>query len=216
MKACSAQAADSLRIGGLLPMTTLDYPDHLSCVLFCQGCAWRCRYCHNPELIAARAKAPHDWRSVLRFLQQRQGLLDAVVFSGGEATLQPALPEAMQAVRSLGFKVGLHSAGIKPAALERVLPWCDWVGFDVKGLEDQVELITGTPRSGQANWQSLRLLHDSGVDYECRTTVHWQLFDSGAVLRLAYRLARQGVRRFTVQLARPARMLDPTLGLSEC
>lgn len=214
MKACSAQAADSLRIGGLLPMTTLDYPDHLSCVLFCQGCAWRCRYCHNPELIAARGKAPHDWRSVLRFLQQRQGLLDAVVFSGGEATLQPALPEAMQAVRSLGFKVGLHSAGIKPAALERVLPWCDWVGFDVKGLEDQVELITGTPRSGQANWQSLRLLHDSGVDYECRTTVHWQLFDSSAVLRLAYRLARQGVRRFTVQLARPARMLDPTLGLS--
>lgn len=76
------------------------------------------------------------------------------------------------------------------------------------------KLITGTPRSGQANWQSLRLLHDSGVDYECRTTVHWQLFDSGAVLRLAYRLARQGVRRFTVQLARPARMLDPTLGLS--
>ena len=122
MKACSAQAADSLRIGGLLPMTTLDYPDHLSCVLFCQGCAWRCRYCHNPELIAARGKTPHDWRSVLRFLQQRQGLLDAVVFSGGEATLQPALPEAMQAVRALGFKVGLHSAGIKPAALARVLP----------------------------------------------------------------------------------------------
>ena len=216
MKACSAQAADSLRIGGLLPMTTLDYPDHLSCVLFCQGCAWRCRYCHNPELIAARGKAAHDWRSVLRFLQQRQGLLDAVVFSGGEATLQPALPEAMQAVRSLGFKVGLHSAGIKPAALERVLPWCDWVGFDVKGLEDQVELITGTPRSGQANWQSLRLLHDSGVDYECRTTVHWQLFDSGAVLRLAYRLRTAGCTPFYRAAGAPRAHAGPDAGAEYC
>jgi|TARA_B100001059_G_scaffold98279_1_gene97805 anaerobic ribonucleoside-triphosphate reductase activating protein len=214
MKPCSGQTADSLRIGGLQPMTTLDYPDHLSCVLFCQGCAWQCRYCHNPELIAPRGDAPHSWRSVLDFLQQRQGLLDAVVFSGGEATLQPGLPQAMQAVRALGFKVALHSAGIKPAALARVLPWCDWVGFDVKGLQEQVELITGTPRSGQANWQSLQLLHASGVDYECRTTVHWQLFDCDALLRLAHRLAGQGVRRFAVQLARPARMLDPSLGPS--
>ena len=47
-----------LRVGGLLPMTTLDYPDHLACVLFCQGCAWRCRYCHNPELIRAKVPTP--------------------------------------------------------------------------------------------------------------------------------------------------------------
>ena len=201
-----------LRVGGLLPMTTLDYPDHLACVLFCQGCAWRCRYCHNPELIRAKVPTPISWDEVLRFLRKRRGLLDAVVFSGGEATLQKALPAAMRKVRELGFKVGLHSAGIKPASFKRVLPLCDWVGFDVKALEEEAELITGVTGSGQANWNSLEALLESGVDYECRTTVHWQLFDCQRLQRLAERLAALGVQRFVVQLARPQQMLDPELG----
>ncbi|MFC5695495.1 anaerobic ribonucleoside-triphosphate reductase activating protein [Pseudomonas sp. GCM10022186] len=204
----------SLRIGGLLPMTTLDYPDHLACVLFCQGCAWNCRYCHNPELIRRGTKPAMSWAQALAFLEHRHGLLQAVVFSGGEATLQPALPQAMREVRARGFKVGLHSAGIKPGALRRVLPLCDWVGFDVKALEEEVPLITGVAGSGRANWDSLDLLLASGVAYECRTTVHWRLFDCLRVRRLAERLAGLGVERFAVQLARPGQMLDMGLGVA--
>ena len=203
-----------IRIGGLLPMTTLDYPGHLACVLFCQGCAWRCSYCHNPELIRARVPTDISWQQVLSFLRKRRGLLEAVVFSGGEATLQKSLPDAMRKVRELGFKVGLHSAGIKPGAFRRILPLCDWVGFDVKALEDDVALITGVAGSGQANWNSLDILLESGVAYECRTTVHWQLFDCQRLQRLAERLAGQGVTHFVVQLARGQGMLDPTLGTS--
>ena len=137
----SRHAFRPLRIGGLQAMTTLDYPDHLACVLFCQGCAWRCRYCHNPEVIRCGGPTEWSWNKVLGFLRQRQGLLQAVVFSGGEATLQPALPSAMRRVRELGFKVGLHSAGIKPASFGRALAHCDWVGFDVKALEEDAALI---------------------------------------------------------------------------
>jgi anaerobic ribonucleoside-triphosphate reductase activating protein len=203
-----------LRIGGLLPMTTLDYPGHLACVLFCQGCAWRCGYCHNPELIRARVPTDISWQQVLNFLHKRRGLPEAVVFSGGEATLQKALPNAMREVREMGFKVGLHSAGIKPGAFRRVLPLCDWVGFDVKALEHDVASITGVAGSGQANWNSLDLLLESGVAYECRTTVHWQLFDCQRLQRLAERLAGQGVTHFVVQLVRGQSMLDPTLDAS--
>jgi len=201
-----------LRVGGLLPMTTLDYPGHLACVVFCQGCAWRCRYCHNPELIRARIPTDISWAQVVDFLRKRGGLLEAVVFSGGEATLQKALPGAMRKVRELGFKVGLHSAGIKPGAFRRVLPLCDWVGFDVKALEEDVALITGVTGSGQANWHSLDMLLESGVAYECRTTVHWQLFDCQRLQRLAERLAGQGVKHFVVQLSRGQDVLDATLG----
>lgn len=203
-----------LRVGGLLPMTTLDYPDHLACVLFCQGCAWRCRYCHNPELIYARAPTDISWQQVLSFLHTRRGLLEAVVFSGGEATLQKRLPSAMRKVRELGFKVGLHTAGIKPGTFLRALALCDWVGFDVKALEEDMALITGVAGSGQVNWRSLDLLQESGVAYECRTTVHWQLFDCQRLQRLAERLAGQGVKHFVVQLARQQSMFDPTLGPS--
>ncbi|PWU26962.1 anaerobic ribonucleoside-triphosphate reductase activating protein [Pseudomonas sp. RW407] len=201
----------TLRVGGLVPLTTLDYPGLLACVLFCQGCAWRCRYCHNPQLIPARGEARLPWEDILAFLRRRQGLLQAAVFSGGEATLQAALPGAMAAVRELGFRVGLHSAGIQPRAFARALPHTDWVGFDVKALAEDMDAITGVPRSGRANWRSLELLLESGVDHECRTTVHWQLFDLARLRRLARRLRGMGVESFVVQLARSGRQLDPRL-----
>ncbi|MCY1264045.1 anaerobic ribonucleoside-triphosphate reductase activating protein [compost metagenome] len=203
-----------LRVGGLVPLTTLDYPGLLACVLFCQGCAWRCRYCHNPQLIPARGAGEIAWPEVLAFLQRRRGLLQAVVFSGGEATLQAALPGAMDRVRELGFRVGLHSAGINPRALAQALPRTDWVGFDVKAPAGDVASITGVKGSGAANWRSLELLLESGVAHECRTTVHWQLFDVEGLWRLARRLREMGVERFAVQLARATHQLDPDLGLA--
>ncbi|QIH08298.1 MULTISPECIES: anaerobic ribonucleoside-triphosphate reductase activating protein [unclassified Pseudomonas] len=201
----------ALRVGGLVPLTTLDYPGRLACVLFCQGCAWRCRYCHNPQLIPPRGLDERPWEQVLEFLRRRQGLLEAVVFSGGEPTLQEGLPDAMAQVRELGFAVGLHSAGIKPEALARALPLADWVGFDVKSLAEDCQAITGVRGSGAANWRSLEYLLQSGVDYECRTTVHWHLVDPARLMLLAERLRQRGVERFVVQWVRTARMLDEDL-----
>jgi anaerobic ribonucleoside-triphosphate reductase activating protein len=203
--------SSTLRVGGLVPLTTLDYPGLLACVLFCQGCAWRCRYCHNPELIPPRGESEIPWDAILDFLRRRQGLLQAVVFSGGEPTLQNALPEAMASVREMGFRAGLHSAGIRPEAFARALPHADWIGFDVKGLAEDMDAITGVKRSGLANWRSLELLLESGVGYECRTTVHWQLFDLERLRRLATQLRDRGVDNFVVQLARSGRQLDPEL-----
>lgn len=200
-----------IRVGGMVPLTTIDYPGQLACVLFCQGCAWRCRYCHNPQLIPPRGTEEVDWRRVIAFLQRRQDLLDAVVFSGGEPTLQDCLPGAMDEVRAMGFRIGLHSAGIKPAAFARALAGADWVGFDVKALAEDCESVTQVAGSGRANWRSLELLLGSDVDYECRTTVHWHLFQPERLLMLAQRLSGLGVKRFAVQLVRTERMFDPLL-----
>lgn len=200
-----------LRVGGMVPLTTIDYPGQLACVLFCQGCAWRCRYCHNPQLIPPRGTEEVDWRRVMAFLERRQDLLDAVVFSGGEPTLQDALPGAMEEVRAMGFRIGLHSAGIKPAAFAKALAGADWVGFDVKALPEDCQAITRVEGSGTANWRSLEYLLASDVDYECRTTVHWHLFEPARLLSLAQRLSALGVKRFAVQLVRTERMFDPLL-----
>lgn len=201
----------TLRVGGMVPLTTIDYPGLLACVLFCQGCAWRCRYCHNPQLIPPRGTDEVDWRRVLAFLQRRQDLLDAVVFSGGEPTLQEGLLGAMNEVRAMGFRIGFHSAGIKPTAFARALTGADWVGFDVKALPEDCQAITRVQGSGAANWRSLEHLLASGVDYECRTTVHWHLFKPAGLLTLAQRLSELGVKRFAVQLVRTEQMFDPQL-----
>src|SRR5690606_24220533 len=137
-----AQRACSLRIGGLQAMTTLDYPDHLACVLFCQGCAWRCRYCHNPELIAPRSDSELDWQQVRQFLRRRQGLLQAVVVSGGEALLLPGLGAGMVDVRVRHYMMVLLGAGMKPSPLAVLLPLYPWVCSPVKGLAAHSEQIT--------------------------------------------------------------------------
>ncbi len=87
----------------------------------------------------------------------------------------------------------------------------DWVGFDVKALPEDALEVTRVEGSGTANWRSLDHLLASGVEYECRTTVHWHLFDPERLLTLAQRLRERGVTRFAVQLVRTARMLDPHL-----
>lgn len=200
-----------LHIGGFVPLTTLDYPDHLSCVIFCQGCAWRCRYCHNPQLIPARSNDPISWETLLAFLEKRQGLLQAVVFSGGEPTLQKGLYQAIKQVKAMGFLVGLHSAGIKPSLFRSILPQVDWVGFDIKALPEDHQATTCIRASGEANWLSLDYLLASSSNYEVRTTVHWQLFSPEKLIKLAESLAEKGVQHFVIQLARPQQVLDPSL-----
>jgi len=149
-------------VGGLTPLSTVDWPGELAAVVFCQGCAWNCPYCHNASLrpFGPAKGAPQGvsepdapagqnvpgappWAEILEWLKTRQGLLDAVVFSGGEPLLQPGLARAMRDVRGLGFKIGLHTSGMDPAALARVLPLADWIGLDVKAPRAAYDRVTG-------------------------------------------------------------------------
>ena len=204
-------ALAALRIGGLTPLTSLDYPGELAAVVFCQGCPWRCRYCHNGHLIPAQAWDPIAWGEVMAFLQRRRGLLDAVVFSGGEPTLQAALPAALAQVRSQGFKTGLHTAGPYPERLALALPHLDWVGLDIKALPEDYPAVTGVPGSGDRAWASLALLIAVGVALEVRTTPLPGLDDAAYLGRLAQRLVGAGVRDYVLQTCRTGACLDPAL-----
>lgn len=158
-----------LRVGGLTRLSASDYPDRLAAVVFCQGCAWRCTYCHNAHLLGKRGEKEIPWPSVIRFLEGRKNLLDAVVFSGGEPTLQRSLPQAMREVKAMGYLVGLHTAGIVPRMLERVLPLVDWVGMDLKADFAHHDLVTRVPGSARRARESMALLARSGVACEFHT-----------------------------------------------
>ncbi|OZT74879.1 anaerobic ribonucleoside-triphosphate reductase activating protein [Vreelandella boliviensis] len=197
-----------LPIAGLVPMTTLDYPDHLACVVFLQGCPLRCGYCHNPSMIPTRRGESHEWQAILEFLSTRRGLLEAVVFSGGEPTVNAGLPAAAKEVKALGFKVGLHTAGPYPDRLTQLLPHLDWVGLDVKGRGQEFDRICGRSGIWQRHARSLGILLDSGLNFECRTTIHWKDFQLADVERLALTLADCGVRHYALQVARSEQCLD--------
>jgi pyruvate formate lyase activating enzyme len=161
--------ADDLAIGGLSRLSTCDWPGKLVATVFCQGCPWDCLYCHNPDLIDPRRPGTVPWADVAELLGRRRGLLDGVVFSGGEPTRQD-LRAAIGQVKALGFGVGLHTMGAYPRRLAQLLPLVDWVGFDVKAAPSGLEAICRARGAARTTETSLDLLLASGVDYQIRTT----------------------------------------------
>ena len=200
-----------LRIGGFVPLSGCDWPGELVATVFCQGCPWRCHYCHNTHLLDADRPGAVTWRSVTEFLRKRIGLLDGVVFSGGEPTLQRGLAAAMREVRALGLCVGLHTAGPYPDRLSEVLALVDWIGFDVKAPFDDYPRLTGVPGSGERARESLLRLIASGVAYEVRTTVHPDLLDAATLLNLAGALADLRVTHYALQACRATGGMDADL-----
>lgn len=199
-RAPSPAAPGPIAVAGLTQLTTVDYPGMLSAVLFCQGCPWRCGYCHNPHLIP-RGEGAVPWTQVTNFLRRRTGLLDAVVISGGEPLLQAGLSDAIREIRAAGFRVGLHTAGPYPSRLLSVLPQLDWVGFDVKTDFSHYEALTGVRRSGDRARLSLTVLLQSGTACEVRTTLDTSV-SADTILALADRLSGMGVRRYVLQQCR--------------
>ena len=160
-----------LPIAGVTPLTTVDYPDCLAMVVFTQGCPWRCPYCHNAALQPVE-KGNNRWREICAMLDDRQGFLDAVVFSGGEPTLHAELATALDDVRAKGYKVGLHTAGMFPARLRRLVQKLDWVGLDVKApFDERSTVLTGDPYSAEKVIESLGILREHGIEHQIRTTV---------------------------------------------
>lgn len=203
--------ARTLRIGGVVPFTTTDFPGKLAAVLFLQGCPWRCGYCHNPHLHASRGGHEFDWAQTLRWIERRRGLLDAIVFSGGEPTSQPMLASAMRTVRRMGFAVGLHSGGAYPRRLAAALPDVDWVGLDLKAPLGEYPAITGKDGSGASAYASLDAVLASGVRHEIRTTVHPALTSPSDLLAMADALAARGVTEWVLQPFRAKGCANETL-----
>ncbi|NCT92490.1 anaerobic ribonucleoside-triphosphate reductase activating protein [Cellulomonas sp. APG4] len=195
-------AAEPVVVAGLVPLSTCDWPGRLVATVFLQGCPWSCTYCHNPGLIDPRTPGSVAWAHVRDLLARRHGLLDGVVFSGGEPTRQAGLVDAVREVREAGFGVGLHTAGAYPRRLAQVLPWVDWVGLDVKAPPGRYAEITGVPASARLALRSLRLVLDAGVPVQVRTTVDPTVLTSDDVAELTALLEGMGVRDHVLQEVR--------------
>jgi len=121
-----------LNVGGLTRFSTIDYPGHVSAVVFCQGCPWRCTYCHNTELQPRDCAMVIPWQEITEWLDNRRGLLEAVVFDGQNALAQRGLAAALQETRATGYRVGLRVRRATPLRLDALLPLVDWVSLGLR------------------------------------------------------------------------------------
>ena len=161
-----------MNIQGYQKMTLLDYPGRVACTVFTGGCNLRCPFCHNAGLVEAPTAHESAEGDVLDYLAKRRGLLDGVCVTGGEPLLQSDLAEFLKRVRAMGHSVKLDTNGTMPRRLEALLHegLVEYVAMDVKSSPRGYARAVGCEVDLDAIGQSMKLIRESGLEYEFRTT----------------------------------------------
>ena len=122
-----------MKIGGFVKNSFLDYPEHISCVIFTSGCNMNCWYCHNKQLIPD-SESGANLENILEFIESRKKFLEGVVISGGEPTLQPDLKDVIIKIKNMGLKVKLDTNGSNYQILKDLIDsnLLDFVAMDIK------------------------------------------------------------------------------------
>lgn len=189
-----------MQIQGLQKVTLLDFPGRVACTVFLGGCNFRCPFCHNSSLLSQDAPAEMDSDALLAFLKKRQGLLDGVVFTGGEPLLRPELPALLEQVKALGYLIKLDTNGSRPKALRALLETglLDYVAMDVKNSLRQYGKTCGLPgMDTSALEESAALLLEGRVDYEFRTTAVAELHGDASFQDIGKWI--RGARKYAIQ-----------------
>ena len=177
-----------MKFGGLIKFTLIDFPGRPAAVIFTQGCNFRCRYCHNPELVYPHLfTEPAPEEEIWSFLQRRQGTLEGVVVSGGEPTLFDDLPEFMAKIKKLGYKVKLDTNGTRPDMLAELIEkkLVDYIAMDLTAPLDKYNLITGVDFNPEILSRSMELIRNSGLEYEFRTTYDKEVLDDSDIATIS-------------------------------
>ncbi len=200
-----------MHIGGLQKSSLVDYPGKLSSVIFFSGCNFDCPYCHNPELARGCTTCPADLTTanICHFLEQRQGFLDGVVVSGGEPTLQNDLADLCRKIKGLGYPLKLDTNGSRPRVLEHLIDekLVDYIAMDLKTDPILYKSYIKPDCGSDPILASIRILMESGIDYEFRTTCVKPIVTLETIENMSHLI--QGARLYALQRFRNNDVLHP-------
>lgn len=187
-------------LGGLMKTTLLDFPGLVACTVFTKGCNIRCPFCHNASLVlpdryCAEEISEADFFS---FLNRRSAILDGVVVSGGEPTIQPDIIEFLYKVRSLGFKIKLDTNGTFPKKLKEIISsgTVDYIAMDIKNSRQKYDQTSGSSVLSNVT-ESIKIIMSSDIDYEFRTTAVNELHTVDDFLDIGEMIS--GTKRYYIQ-----------------
>ncbi|MFG0249228.1 MAG: anaerobic ribonucleoside-triphosphate reductase activating protein [Phycisphaeraceae bacterium JB051] len=170
-----------MQISGYQPLTLSDYPGKTAAIVFTQGCNMACPYCHNSQLIAC-TKGDLDTHAILHTLEQRKKMLQGVVITGGEPTVQKNLAAFCQQIQDMGLRVKLDTNGSRPRIVKQLIETklIDYVAMDIKAplnKPDKHMQLTGSPIPVDRIEQTMQLIRQSGIAHHFRTTAYKTLLN---------------------------------------
>ncbi len=182
-------------ISGWQKVSFIDYPGTVSTVLFFEGCNLRCPYCHNPDIVLR--KLPQiPWTSVQSFLHMRKKLIEGVVLSGGEPTLNAFLPDMVSYIRESGFLVKIDTNGTNPEMIRKCKP--DYLALDIKTDPLRYgELGCKDPEFEKKLQSTVEIVKKMGTSAEVRITMASPFINEEVVLKIAEMLT--GVQKIFLQ-----------------
>ncbi|MFH2058783.1 MAG: anaerobic ribonucleoside-triphosphate reductase activating protein [Pseudomonadota bacterium] len=199
-------------IGGFQKNSLIDFPETIACIVFTQGCNFSCPYCHNPDLVAGPQKGAgsyFDQAVIFDFLEKRKGMLEGVVITGGEPTLQKDLISFCSSIKQLGYKVKLDSNGSRPRVLEMLLKenLVDFISMDIKTSLDNYSLVVSENFEADTIQESIGLLMHKAPAYEFRTTCS-RPFITPQILEKIGKMVSGASRYVLAKCSRNVKVLD--------
>lgn len=158
---------------GIDKFSLLDYDEKVSVVLFSPYCNFSCPFCHNGKSVL-NSNTFIPFEDIISYLKTKVGLVDAVVFTGGEVTFMDDLEEKIKQVKELGFLTKLDTNGTNPFIIESLLAHnlLDYIAMDIKNSEEEYPKTTGNLIVNMEKIKmSINMIKDSSISYEFRTTL---------------------------------------------
>ncbi len=150
----------------------LDFPGNIAAMVFVSGCNMRCWYCHNAAILDTTELL--DEEAILVRIKDNF-LLDGVVISGGEPTLQPDLFDFAKKIKDMGLEVKLDTNGLRPMVIKEGIErgLFDYVAMDIKAPFERSDMVTlARPWDISSLRESVSyLISQDKINYEFRMTV---------------------------------------------
>ncbi len=195
--------------GGFQKFTLIDYPGKVACMVYTIGCNFRCPYCHNPELVDETVEKVFREEDIFKFLKSRKKLLQGLVITGGEPTMHKDLPVFIKKIKKMGFFVKLDSNGTNPKMLKELISsgLVDYIAMDIKAPIKKYNQTVSMSVDAKAIEDSIKILIQSRVPYEFRTTLVKSLTSEEDIKQIGREI--KGASRYFLQKFVPTKILNP-------
>lgn len=204
-----------MKIAGFIKTTLLDWEGKVACTVYLAGCDFRCPYCHNRDMVLNPNDVDEvDESYILEYIEENSDFLDGVVISGGEPLLNKDLKDLIKKFRKLGMKIKIDTNGNHPDELDDLIGagMVDFVAMDIKcSLNDRYKVATGSDVNVENIKRSIKIIMDSGVDYEFRTTIAPIFVKEEDVESICKEI--RGAKRYRLHQFRPKNTLDQSLSV---